>query len=107
MAKAKTAKAAKIKGNKPVTRKRSTSKKAKLDDKNKKNTVKQVVKSQREIKYKYPADIDNQLDRKSWRQKVRGKDKGFMLRITKLEASAKKKEEIRYKRFRTEHYLVP
>lgn len=95
---------------KSVIKKRPTSKKAKLDDKNKKETVKQTVKSQREIKYKYPSDIDNQLDRKAWRQKVRNTDSQFKARIAKM-AKAKDsgagKEEIKYKRFRKEHFMVP
>ena len=92
-----------------ITKKGTKTKKAILDKKNAKTTVKQVVKSQREIKYKYPEDIDNQLDRKAWRQKVRGKDKQFKLKIAKMKESnnpSLSKLEATYKKFRTAHYLV-
>jgi hypothetical protein len=93
-----------------IVKKRPTGKKAKLDNKNKKETVKQTVESQRDIKYKYPSDIDNQLDRKSWRQKTRNTDKQFKARLAKMaktKDSDSSKEEIKYKRFRKEHFMVP
>lgn len=109
MAKAKTAKAAtKTTGN-TKTRKRSKSKKAILDKNNKKTTVKQTVKSQREIKYRYPTEVDNQLDRKAWRQKTRNTNKQFLARISKMKAensSKLGKEEIKYRKFRKENYMV-
>lgn len=91
-------------------KKGTSSKKAILDEKNVKTTVKQVVKSQREIKYKYPAEVDNQLDRKGWRQKTRNKDNKFKAKIAKMAKAGNPdlhKEEIKYGKFRKEHYLVP
>lgn len=43
-----------------------------VDDINKTTLVEQVV-SNREVKYIYPADVNDTLSRKSWRQKVRNK----------------------------------
>ena len=80
-----------------------------LDTKNIKETVKQVVESEREIKYNYPAEIDNQLDRKAWRQKARNKLRLFERNIAKLEDGSKEKVKLEkeYKNYRKEVLLVP
>ena len=80
-----------------------------LDTKNIKDTVKQVVESEREIKYKYPEEIDNQLDRKAWRQKTRNKLRTMERAITKSEEGSKEKVKLEreYKAYRKEVLLVP
>ena len=80
-----------------------------LDTKNIKDTVKQVVESEREIKYNYPDDIDNQLDRKAWRQKIRNKLRAMERAITKAEDGSKEKVKLEreYKAYRKEVLLVP
>ena len=83
--------------------------KADLDSKNIKDTIKQVVESEREIKYKYPEEIDNQLDRKAWRQKVRNTLRAMERNISKAEDGSKEKVKLEreYKAYRKEVLLVP
>ena len=80
-----------------------------LDNKNIKDTVKQIVESEREIKYNYPKEIDNQLDRKAWRQKVRNQLRSMERAITKAEDGSKEKVKLEreYKAYRKEVLLVP
>ena len=83
-------------------------KKAELDDKNIKDTIKQVVESEREIRYKYPEEVDNQLDRKGWRQKVRNKLRALERAIDKeKEEKAKAKLNKEYLAYRKEVLMVP
>jgi len=79
----------------------------KLDKKNAKTTVKQVVKSQREIKYKYPTEVDNTLDRKAFRQKVRNEDRAFQRKLSKeKDKAALEALQTKYMTFRKKHYMV-
>jgi hypothetical protein len=82
--------------------------KEELDTKNIKDTVKQVVESTREIRYKYPEEINNQLDRKAWRQKTRNKMQKFESDLLK-EKDEKKKGKLNreYLAFRKEVLMVP
>ena len=94
-------------GKVTITKKPVVDKKE-LDTKNIKDTVKQVVESEREIKYKYPEEIDNQLDRKTWRQKTRNKLRAFERELAKLEDGKDKvKLNKEYIAFRKEVLLVP
>lgn len=84
--------------------------KAELDKKNIKETVKMAVESQREIKYKYPEEINNQLDRKTWRQKVRNKLDAFVVTIDKMKKSndaGLPKKEKEYQSYRKQVLMVP
>lgn len=82
--------------------------KAKLDTKNTKDTVKQTVKSTRQIKYKYPDGLEDTLKRKAWRQKTRNTLRSLESAVAKAEdkkdiqAAEKKLAE-----FRKEVFLVP
>lgn len=88
--------------------KKSTKAKAKLDTKNTKDTVKQTVKSVRNIKYKYPEDIEGPVKRKSWRQKVRNQFKKLELAVAKAEdAKAEKEAKKALQDYREEVLLVP
>ena len=91
-----------------TTKKQKVDKKV-LDTKNIKETVKQVVESEREIKYNYPAEIDNQLDRKKKKKKARNKLRLFERNIAKLEDGSKEKVKLEreYKNYRKEVLLVP
>lgn len=91
---------------------KSTSKKAKIDSANLKSTVTKTVTSQREMKYKYPAEMEgDQLKMKKHRAGLRNKDAAFTAQIaeaTRLKKDAEvKKLENQYKAFRKENYLVP
>jgi len=82
----------------------------KLDTKNVKSTVKQIVKSKREIKYKYPTEVELPMDRKQWRQKVRGKLRKFERDITAMRKNKSKgitKVNVAYKKYRKLVLLVP
>ena len=86
----------------------SRKKKAELDDKNIKDTVKQTVESEREIRYNYPAEVDNQLDRKAWRQKVRNKIRAYERALSKeKDEKAKAKINKEYLAYRKEVLTVP
>ena len=82
--------------------------KRELDTKNLKDTVKTAVISQREVKWKYPEDINGPIDRKKWRGQQRDK-------LTKLTAAVtlagddktKKTAERTLTQFRKEVLLVP
>ena len=82
--------------------------KRELDTKNLKDTVKTAVISQREVKWKYPEDINDPLDRKKWRGQQRSQ-------LTKLTAAvtlagddkSKKSAERELTKFRKEVLLVP
>lgn len=112
--KAKTAKTVTGKTLKPKTttakkviKKKKTSSAA-LDTKNIKETVKKIVTSEREVKYNYPEGIDNQLDRKSWRAKVRTKLRQYESKIHKeKDTKEKAKLEKSYNNYRKEVLLVP
>lgn len=101
-------KSKKVTGQETTAKVKITKKqKAALDTKNVKDTVKMAVESQREIKYKYPAEIKDQLERKGWRQKVRAK-------LSKLESNAfnatgkeKKEADMALQNYRKEVLLVP
>jgi len=43
---------------------------SKVTPRNKQNLLEEVI-SNREVKYKYPEDVNDTLSRKSWRQRVR------------------------------------
>lgn len=93
----------------PATKKAGKVNEVELDTKNIKDTVKQVVQTEREIKYNYPEEIDNQLDRKAWRQKVRNKLRGLDRKLTKAEEGSKDRAliEKEIKAYRKEVLLVP
>lgn len=110
----KTNKTAKVvKTNKTATGKTKTTKaKAKvdkkvLDTKNVKTTVKQAVVSQREIKYKYPEELTDQLERKAWRQKVRAKLKSLELGLSRATGKEERLAKKALEEFRKEVLLVP
>lgn len=82
--------------------------KAALDEKNIKDTVKQVVESEREIRYNYPPEVDNQLDRKGWRQKVRNKLRAMERALDKeKDEKAKAKLNKEYIAYRKQVLMVP
>lgn len=106
--KAKKATTAKAQNTKTAKAKKSTKAKAKLDTKNTKDTVKQTVKSVRNIKYKYPEDIEGPVKRKSWRQMVRNQFKKLELAVAKAEdAKAEKEAKKALQEYREEVLLVP
>lgn len=80
-----------------------------LENKPVKNTVKQIVETEREIKYNYPDEIDNQLDRKAWRQKIRNKLRAMERGIIGAQDGSKEKVKLEreYKAYRKEVLLVP
>lgn len=79
-----------------------------LDTKNLKNTVKTAVTSMRQVKWKYPTDINDPLERKAWRGTQRKK-------LTQMEAAittapndkAKKLNEKALKDYRIQVLLAP
>ena len=79
-----------------------------LDTENIKDTVKQIVESEREIKYKYPEGVDNQIDKKTFRQKTRNKLRSFERELAKLtDGKEKVKLNKEYQAYRKEVLLVP
>lgn len=85
-----------------------TKEKAALDTKNVKDTIKMTVESKREIKYKYPEEIEGpefKDERKTWRQKVRNKMKTLEAAVGKADNPAKAEKEL--KAYRKEVLLVP
>lgn len=78
-----------------------------LDTKNVKDTVKMTVESQREIKYNYPDDVTDQLERKAWRQKVRNKLNRLELNASKASGKEKKDLDKALADYRKEVLLVP
>lgn len=100
---------------KTSTRIKKTAKEAKLtqaqkealDTKNVKDTVKMTVESQREIKYNYPDDLKDQLERKAWRQRVRNKLNRLELKASKATGKEKKELEKALADYRKEVLMVP
>lgn len=82
-------------------------KKDKLDSKNVKKTVKQVVESKREIKYNYPEEIKGPLKRKAFRQKARNHVRALERKVNKATGADKKKYEKQLASYRQEVFLVP
>lgn len=83
-------------------------KEAALDSKNVKETVKKIVTSEREVKYNYPESVDNPLDKKAWRAKVRSKLRQYESKILKeKDEKEKSKLEKAYNNYRKEVLLVP
>jgi len=97
---------AKAKSNTKTVTKRKSSK-AVLDKKNIKETVKKVVKSTREIKYAYPADIISPTQRKSWRQTTRSAIYKFERDIAKAKGADKAALNKKFQAFRKKVLLVP
>ncbi len=96
------------KGSNETSTKKLTNKK--LDTKNVKSTVKQIVKSKREIKYNYPSEVELPMDRKKWRQAVRNKLRAFERNLTKMRTNKSKgitKVKLEYKKYRKLVLLVP
>ena len=90
--------------------KTSKLKKKDLDKENIKDTIKQAVVSQREVKYKYPEDIVNDKDKKkTFRQQVRNKLKTLENAIAKAKPETKefKVANRKLKAYREEVLLVP
>ena len=82
--------------------------KAELDKENIKRTVKTIVQSNREIKYKYPEDLTGVLERKAWRQKTRSKLENLELQVSRAQGPKElKAATTEFKRFRKEVLLVP
>ena len=79
-----------------------------LDTKNLKDTVKTAVVSIRQVKWKYPADVNGPLDRKAWRGVQRNKLTKMEAAITTAETDkAKKLNEKALAEYRKEVLLVP
>ena len=85
--------------------------KAEIDTKNIKDTVKQAVVSQREIKYKYPEDIINDPSKKkSFRQVARNTIKNLENAIVKAgdpDSKAYRIASKKLKNYKAEVLLVP
>lgn len=94
------------KTNKGSKAKKTLSKKN-LDSKNVKDTVTKVVETKREMKYIYPDGMDDQVEKKKWRQKVRNKIYKFERDIQKLEGKEAKAKEKKYATYRKEVLQVP
>lgn len=74
----------------------------KVDNETREKTTQQVIVN-RELKYKYPADVIDTLSRKSWRQKVRGKLNRMELNLAKAtDAKTKSKIEAQLKAYEKE-----
>ena len=96
------------KTTKKVIKKIKKTPEAVLDNKNVKETVKKIVTSEREVKYNYPETIDNQLDRKGWRAKVRTKLRQYESKLLKEKDDKERaKLEKAYNNYRKEVLLVP
>lgn len=79
-----------------------------LDTKNLKDTVKTAVVSIRQVKWKYPEDVNGPLDRKAWRGVQRTKLTKMEAAITTAESDkAKKLNEKALAEYRKEVLLVP
>lgn len=99
-----------VKEEKKSVKAKQTEQKKTTDDKNIKDTVKTIVTQERELFYKYPEDIDNPLDRKKWRQKVRNAIRAFDRNLSKMDDTESKeyrKLEKEYKAYRKEVLMVP
>lgn len=106
--KAKTSKKTSTKATKATKTVKATNAQQGTDKKAVKNTIKKVVKSTRELKYKYPADMENTVDRKSFRQTARNKMRSLERAIASAE-NAKEKDALKkeLKAYRAEVLLVP
>lgn len=90
-------------GTATITKKKTLTKEAQLDKENIKETVKQIVTTEREVKYKYPEEVNNTLDRKAWRSKVRSKLRQYESKIMKAtDEKEKAKLEKSYNAYRKE-----
>lgn len=79
-----------------------------LDTKNLKDTVKTAVTSMRQVKWKYPSDINDPLERKAWRGTQRTKMTKLEAAITTAESEkSKKANEKALAEYRKEVLLVP
>lgn len=99
-----------VKEEKKSVKAKQTEQKKTTDDKNIKDTVKTIVTQERELFYKYPEDVDNPLDRKKWRQKVRNAIRAFDRNLSKIDDTESKeyrKLEREYKAYRKEVLMVP
>ena len=87
-----------------------TKAKEELDTKNIKDTVKAIVETERELRYNYPEDVVDQIDRKKWRQKVRNKLRSFERELNKIEdheSKDYKKINKELQAYRKEVLMVP
>jgi hypothetical protein len=100
-----TTKATAKKGS--TAKKSIKAKKAQTDKKNVKNTIEQVVESNRQIKYKYPEDLTDTVKRKKFRQIVRNKLRKYERELADLTGKAKVKLNTEYQKYRKEVLLVP
>lgn len=93
------------------TKTKKTISKEELDKRNVKKTIKKIITSEREIKYKYPEDLIGVLDRKAWRQRTRKKLENLELALARAketgEEKAIKKANKEYQKYRKEVLLVP
>ena len=83
---------------------------AQTDSKNVKQTVKKVVESEREVKYKYPETMaKDPIEKKKFRAQARAKEKSFLKQLDDNRKDPKALEKINkdYRKFRNETYLVP
>jgi hypothetical protein len=101
----------KVKTGTGTKEKSTTLKKSEVDSKNIKDTVKQAVVSQREIKYKYPEDIINDpAKKKTFRQVARNKMKNLENDLAKVANRDSKEWRIanrKLKAYKTEVLMVP
>lgn len=103
--------AAKTKAKSKSSQRRKTSKskaaKAQLDKDNVKDTVKKVVETQRELKYNYPEDMKDPMERKRFRQQVRNKLYKYERDIPNLKGKELTDLTKEYNDYRKEVLLVP
>lgn len=103
-----TVKKTKTKASKAKASKSTTPKESSVDKKNVKTTKKQIVETRREVKYKYPSDVKEPLDRKAWRQKVRAQLKTLEAALGKAANNkAKSQANKELKAYQEEVLLVP
>ena len=89
------------------TKAKGTTSNSKTDAKNVKDTVTKIVESKREMKYVYPEAMDDQIEKKKFRQKVRNHIYKLERDIAKAEGKELKTLEKEYKGFRKEVLQVP
>ena len=89
------------------TKAKKKSSQSELDSKNVKDTVTKIVETKREMKYLYPQGMDDQIEKKKYRQKVRNKVYKFEREIAKAEGKNLRSLEREYKGYRKEVLLVP
>lgn len=97
------------KESKTSTIKSSKLTKQEVDKANIKNTIKQEVISVRDVKYKYPEDVNDQLKRKKFRQEARNKINKMERYLSKLEKGSKlaRRAERDLNSYKKEVLLVP